>query len=127
MSDPNVPRVFQVTRCSACGGQLDLPATHFMCRHSYHQRCMQSLHRTEDGKLTLLVSRSCLGENETQCPNCARTHGVIREIRKNNEQLAGRHDLFVQEVADSEDPFATVANAFARGWMGTTSGGTATA
>ncbi|GAA6048699.1 hypothetical protein NBRC10513_000711 [Rhodotorula toruloides] len=107
LSDPNVPRVFQVTRCSACGGQLDLPATHFMCRHSYHQRC--------------------LGENETQCPNCARTHGVIREIRKNNEQLAGRHDLFVQEVADSEDPFATVANAFARGWMGTTSGGTATA
>ncbi|BGP05132.1 Vacuolar protein sorting-associated protein 11 [Rhodotorula toruloides] len=107
LSDPNVPRVFQVTRCSACGGQLDVPATHFMCRHSYHQRC--------------------LGENETQCPNCARTHGVIREIRKNNEQLAGRHDLFVQEVGDSEDPFATVANAFARGWMGTTSGGTAAA
>ncbi|BGP22003.1 vacuolar membrane protein [Rhodotorula toruloides] len=102
LSDPIVPRVFQVTRCSACGGQLDLPATHFMCRHSYHQRC--------------------LGENETQCPNCARTHGVIREIRKNNEQLAGRHDLFVQEVSDSEDPFATVANAFARGWMSTTSG-----
>ncbi|GAA5924401.1 tethering complex subunit PEP5 [Sporobolomyces koalae] len=97
LSDPNVPRIFQVTRCSACGGQLDLPGVHFMCRHSYHQRC--------------------LGENETECPNCARTHGVVREIRKNNEQLAGRHDLFLSEIADSEDSFATVASAFGRGWM----------
>ncbi|BGP37077.1 Vacuolar protein sorting-associated protein 11 [Rhodotorula kratochvilovae] len=98
LSDPDAPRVFQVTRCSACGGQLDLPGVHFMCRHSYHQRC--------------------LGENESQCPNCARTHGVVREIRRNNEQLRGRHDLFVEEVAGAEDPFAAVAGAFARGWMG---------
>ncbi|GAA6048078.1 hypothetical protein JCM3770_000180 [Rhodotorula araucariae] len=97
LSDPAAPRIFQVTRCSACGGQLDLPGVHFMCRHSYHQRC--------------------LGENESQCPNCARTHGVIREIRRNNEQLRGRHDLFVDEVATADDPFAAVAGAFARGWM----------
>ncbi|GAA6007958.1 hypothetical protein JCM11491_006556 [Sporobolomyces phaffii] len=97
LADPDVPRVFQVTRCSACGGQLDLPGVHFMCRHSYHQRC--------------------LGENESQCPNCARTHGVVREIRKNNEQLAGRHDVFLSEVAESDDSFATVASAFGRGWL----------
>ncbi|GAA5991450.1 hypothetical protein JCM10908_005710 [Rhodotorula pacifica] len=97
LSDPNAPRIFQVTRCSACGGQLDLPAVHFMCRHSYHQRC--------------------LGENESQCPNCARSHGVIREIRNNNARLAGQHDAFQQEIAESDDPFATVATAFSRGWM----------
>jgi hypothetical protein len=38
LSDPEHPRVFHVTRCSACGGQLDLPSIHFMCDHSYHQR-----------------------------------------------------------------------------------------
>lgn len=38
LSDPEHPRVFHVTRCSACGGQLDLPSIHFMCNHSYHQR-----------------------------------------------------------------------------------------
>lgn len=38
LSDPSKPQVFHVTRCSACGGQLDLPAIHFMCNHSYHQR-----------------------------------------------------------------------------------------
>lgn len=38
LADPDHPRVFHVTRCSACGGQLDLPSVHFMCDHSYHQR-----------------------------------------------------------------------------------------
>lgn len=31
-------KVFSVTRCSQCSGQLDLPSVHFMCNHSYHQR-----------------------------------------------------------------------------------------
>ena len=38
LSDPDHPRVFHVTQCSACKGQLDLPSVHFMCNHSYHQR-----------------------------------------------------------------------------------------
>ncbi|KAI5476765.1 vacuolar membrane protein, partial [Pseudohyphozyma bogoriensis] len=97
LSSPDVPRIFQVTRCSACGGQLDLPAVHFMCRHSYHQRC--------------------LAENESQCPNCARTHGVIREIRKNNEALADDHELFLDEVRESDDGYAAIAAAFSKGLM----------
>lgn len=39
LADPSQPRVFQVTRCAACGGTLETPMVHFMCRHSYHQRC----------------------------------------------------------------------------------------
>jgi hypothetical protein len=38
LADTGHPQVFQVTRCAACGGQLDLPTVHFMCKHSYHQR-----------------------------------------------------------------------------------------
>lgn len=38
LSDPDHPRVFHVTQCAACKGQLDLPSVHFMCNHSYHQR-----------------------------------------------------------------------------------------
>lgn len=30
--------VFQLTRCAACDRDLDLPALHFMCHHSFHQR-----------------------------------------------------------------------------------------
>ncbi|KAJ7770859.1 hypothetical protein DFH07DRAFT_1057931 [Mycena maculata] len=98
LADPEHPRVFNVTRCSGCGGQLDLPSVHFMCNHSFHQpRCIQ--------------------ENETECPNCVREHGVIREIRRNNERLADQHDLFVSEV--KEGGFAAVASAFSRGILNT--------
>ncbi|KIK69043.1 hypothetical protein GYMLUDRAFT_35082 [Collybiopsis luxurians FD-317 M1] len=93
LSDPEHPKVFHVTRCSTCGGQLDLPSIHFMCNHSYHQRC--------------------LPDNETECPNCAREHGVIREIRRNNDQLVEQHELFVSEV--QEGGFKALANAFSRG------------
>ncbi|KZS98027.1 hypothetical protein SISNIDRAFT_472828 [Sistotremastrum niveocremeum HHB9708] len=95
LSDSTKPRVFHVTRCSTCGGQLDLPSVHFMCNHSYHQRC--------------------LADNETECPTCARSNGVIREIRRNNERLANQHDLFLHEVA--ENGFEAVASGFGRGWM----------
>lgn len=43
LSDPEHPRVFHVTRCSTCAGQLDLPSVHFMCNHSYHQRYVPSI------------------------------------------------------------------------------------
>ncbi|KAI8873007.1 hypothetical protein GQ42DRAFT_114913, partial [Ramicandelaber brevisporus] len=32
--------VFQATKCSLCGMSLDLPTVHFLCRHSYHARCL---------------------------------------------------------------------------------------
>jgi len=40
LEDTEHARVFHVTRCSQCNGQLDLPSVHFMCNHSYHQRCV---------------------------------------------------------------------------------------
>ncbi|TCD67894.1 hypothetical protein EIP91_011828 [Steccherinum ochraceum] len=95
LSDPDHPKVFHVTQCSACKGQLDLPSVHFMCSHSYHQRC--------------------LGEHDTECPNCARNHGMIREIRRTNERLATQHDVFLSEV--KEGGFAAVAAGFGRGIM----------
>lgn len=95
LADHNTPRVFQVTRCSACGGSLDLPAVHFMCRHSYHQRC--------------------LADNEASCPTCAASHGVIQEIKAANDQLAGKHDLFMQELEEADDRFESIVSAFSKG------------
>ncbi|KIJ12896.1 hypothetical protein PAXINDRAFT_117658 [Paxillus involutus ATCC 200175] len=96
LEDTEHPRVFHVTRCSQCEGQLDLPSIHFMCAHSYHQRCLL--------------------ENETACPLCTRQHGVIQEIRRNNERLADQHDSFLTEV--DENGFRAIAGGFGRGWLG---------
>lgn len=57
----------------------------------------------------------CIAEHETECPNCAQEHGVIREIRRNNERLADQHDVFLSEV--KEGGFEAVAGAFGRGLM----------
>ncbi|KAK4689022.1 vacuolar protein sorting-associated protein 11, partial [Tremellales sp. Uapishka_1] len=95
LTNTSQPEVFQVTRCAACSGQLDLPSVHFMCKHSYHQRC--------------------LSDSEPECLLCSRQHSVVREIRRNQTRLADRHDLFLGEVHDAEDGFGVVAGAFGRG------------
>ncbi|KAG7086657.1 hypothetical protein E1B28_002597 [Marasmius oreades] len=97
LSDSAHPKTFTVTRCSTCSAQLDLPSIHFMCNHSYHQRCLTG--------------------NDTECPKCAREHGVIRDIRRNNEILANQHDVFLAEV--QEGGFKAVAGAFSRGIFNT--------
>ncbi|TEB39465.1 hypothetical protein FA13DRAFT_1750921 [Coprinellus micaceus] len=71
LSDSEQPRVFHNTRCAICHAQLDLPTIHFMCNHSYHQRCLQ--------------------DHETECPTCAQEHS----------RLADQHDVFLAEVKES--------------------------
>ncbi len=44
LSDPDQPRLFHATQCSQCGGPLDLPSVHFMCKHSFHQRSANPFH-----------------------------------------------------------------------------------
>ncbi|KAG8947308.1 hypothetical protein FRC04_010884 [Tulasnella sp. 424] len=96
LSDPTNPRVFHVTRCSSCSGPLDLPAVHFMCKHSYHQRC--------------------LGEHETECPNCAQAHGLVKEIKRDNEAFMQQQDLFLANVQESG--FEAIAEGFSKGLLG---------
>jgi hypothetical protein len=43
------------------------------------------------------------------------------EIRRGNAEFAGRHDLFLAEVEDSEDGYATIASAYSKGLMSFTS------
>ncbi|RUS22924.1 hypothetical protein BC937DRAFT_94921 [Endogone sp. FLAS-F59071] len=90
-------RVFQVTKCSQCGGSLNLPTVHFLCRHSYHQRC--------------------LPESDLECPRCAIEHRTINEIRRTQEANADRHDLFFAQIEDAEDGFAVVADYFSKNTM----------
>ncbi|KND87672.1 Vacuolar protein sorting-associated protein 11, partial [Tolypocladium ophioglossoides CBS 100239] len=97
------PAVFQATRCADCGQGLDLPAVHFLCKHSFHQRCL----RGGGGE----------GETETECPKCAAGNEVIRKMREGQKEGAERHELFKGDLERSEDRFATVAEWFSRGVM----------
>lgn len=95
------PAVFQATRCPVCTQMLDLPAVHFLCKHSFHQRCL----RGGDGV-------------DGECPLCSQNNQTIRAIKRGQEENADRHELFKDELERSDDRFATVAEWFGRGVMG---------
>lgn len=92
--------VFQTRRCSACGGSLDLPTVHFLCKHSFHQRCLNQV-----------------GDEAVECPQCAPTNNNIRAFRKAQEDSADRHDMFQDTLQRSRDKFGTISEFFGRGVM----------
>eukprot|EP01133_Synstelium_polycarpum_P001183 gene1183-1361_t len=88
-------KIFQQTKCIACQSPLDLPSIHFLCQHSFHQRC--------------------LGDNERECPMCAPANKRILEIKKAQADSAGQHDQFFKVLESSQDGFSTVSEYFGRG------------
>jgi len=111
-----VPTSIQNRRCASCGNSLDLPAVHYLCKHSFHQRCLNvssqrptspSLYDEEDD-----------GEVRPECPVCQRENETIRAIRRAQEENAGRHELFLDALGRSRDKLATVSEFFGRGVLG---------
>ncbi|RVW95083.1 Vacuolar protein-sorting-associated protein 11-like [Vitis vinifera] len=96
-------RIFQLSKCTACTFTLDLPAVHFMCMHSFHQRC--------------------LGDNEKECPECAPEYRSVLEMKRNLEQNSKDQDQFFQQVKSSKDGFSVIAEYFGKGIISKTSNG----
>lgn len=101
------PVVFQATRCKICSTPLELPAVHFLCKHSFHQRCLS----TDDDV-----------ENENvECPICSPQNQTVRAIRRAQVESAERHDMFTEALKRGRDGFAVISEWFGRGVMGVTS------
>lgn len=98
-------RIFQLSKCTACTFTLDLPAVHFMCMHSFHQRC--------------------LGDNEKECPECAPEYRSVMELKRSLEQNSKDQGRFFQQVKTSKDGFSVIAEYFGKGIISKTSNGTA--
>ncbi|TGO52457.1 hypothetical protein BCON_0141g00300 [Botryotinia convoluta] len=96
------PQTFNATRCSFCGTQLDLPTVHFLCKHSFHQRCLKN---DDEGNV------------EGDCPTCKKENDTIKAIRRGQDEAAERHDLFLDMLGRSGDKFGMVAEFFGRGVM----------
>ena len=96
------PAVFQAARCSDCGQGLDLPAVHFLCKHSYHQRCLRGGGRDDA---------------DVECPKCAGENDVIRKMREGQKERAQRHELFKGDLEGSDDRLSTISEWFSRGVM----------
>ncbi|CAK7271454.1 Vacuolar protein sorting-associated protein 11 [Sporothrix epigloea] len=112
------PAVFQATRCSQCALPLELPVVHFLCKHSFHQRCLKTDSTVSSGLSSLSPPRDSGLTSTAECPLCAQDNSTVRAIRRQQEEYATRHDLFKAELGNSEDRFGTVADWYQRGVMG---------
>lgn len=96
------PTVFQAQRCQSCGLQLDLPTVHFLCKHSFHQRCLNT------------------GDGDTlECITCAPTNQTIRTLKKSQDEAAERHDQFKATLTEGKDKFGVISDFFGKGVMAT--------
>ena len=96
----NKPAVFQTRRCAACGRSLELPTVHFLCKHSFHQSCLNEV----DGQAQ-------------ECPTCAPTNNNIRAFRRAQIESADKHEMFKDALQRSNDKFGTISEFFGRGVM----------
>lgn len=96
------PVVFQARVCEACGRRLDMPVVHFVCKHSYHQKCLNSP----------------TGQPEDfECSTCQPGNETIKRIRRQQIESTEQHDLFRAALDRSTDRFGTVSEFFGRGVM----------
>ncbi len=102
------PVVFQARRCSSCSRNLTLPTLHFLCKHSFHQDC---LNKTGTGQSD---------EEKSECPICKPGNDTIKAIRRQQVESTEQHELFKAALTRSSNRFGTVGEFFGRGVMGTT-------
>jgi len=86
---------FQGTKCHACTSILSLPAVHFLCMHSFHQRCVV--------------------DSDRECPKCAPEFYKVKEMKEKLKDGAKQHDAFFKEIYNAPDGFACAAEYFGRG------------
>ena len=95
LTSTTIPRVFENQHCGICGGVLDLPRVHFMCKHSFHLSCLGD------------------GDEGRECPLCTRAHEVIREVRQGNAMLSDYN--FVISELHTGDGFQGIADLLGKG------------
>lgn len=92
-------KIFQVSKCSGCNYQLELPSVHFLCGHSYHQQCFESYS----------------AESDSECPLCLPENRKVLDIIRAQEQNRDLHEQFHHQLERAEDGFTVVSDYFSRG------------
>ncbi|KAA1130836.1 hypothetical protein PGTUg99_025402 [Puccinia graminis f. sp. tritici] len=138
------PKIFNLNnKCASCFTALDLPVVHFMCQHSYHQRCLgdqesclKCLTKSEEGKPTTTriggggdhdeAMKEMMGlirRNKTfvdPAPHAVSQPQQQQQQKGGLSDLANRadeHRFFVDEVREADDPFGYIASSFSKGML----------
>ncbi|KAI8913496.1 hypothetical protein EDD86DRAFT_200662 [Gorgonomyces haynaldii] len=72
------PIVFQQNKCELCRQPLELPIISFLCKHSFHARCLQ--------------------DADVECPIDTPEQDMILDLLKNQQMNPSKHALFLEKV-----------------------------
>lgn len=110
------PKLVNSTKCSVCSGQLDFPIIYFKCGHQIHESCL-----TEFSGISQIVSDNIGGpnddDNNISCPICAVDQDALTMLKKQQQEVSLRQDLFQASLQKSNDRFKSMFNFLGRGGM----------
>lgn len=101
------PFIIRKNNCDNCTQRLDYPMIHFRCKHSYHQRCINSN----------LVANSTIKVKETQCPKCSDEFEEIGNLRYNQFKSKDNLEYFTSGLNDAKDKFKFMTDYIGKGVM----------
>ncbi|ORY85729.1 vacuolar protein sorting protein VPS11, partial [Protomyces lactucae-debilis] len=85
----------QMARCSRCGGTFDFPVIHFLCKHSFHQRCVLD---------NAAVSQIGPNATEPACPICHDADTAVQAMADTRRQASTeKHELFLEGLEGARD------------------------
>ncbi|EFO22039.2 hypothetical protein LOAG_06449 [Loa loa] len=93
-------QIFQMNKCSACDTSLQLPAVHFLCKHSYHAHCLESY-----------------SEKADYCPACIRDscNERIRDDKRRDFSTRSAYIKFQNEINESVDCMSLISSYIGNG------------
>lgn len=124
-------------KCNLCGQSLDFPIVHFMCSHSYHQRCLNDFeydsytegnfhqhrrNRANDGAFAgteagAAASAASASSTVLKCPKCVSELEAVNSLRAAQEEIGEKNHLFEVALLESDDKFKVINDFFGRGAM----------
>ncbi|PLW57897.1 hypothetical protein PCANC_00950 [Puccinia coronata f. sp. avenae] len=129
------PQIFHLNnKCAACFSVLELPVVHFMCHHSYHQRCLDEEWcvkcseerkadegpRADEPEAAIKEMMALLRRNKTFVDpdgDHHHSHNKQHQQLKALDARADEHRFFVDQVQEADDPFGFIAASFSKGLL----------
>lgn len=95
---------------------MDLPVVHFLCRHSYHQRCLDRV----GPPVAPVVAANATDEAAPECPKCRSSFAAVHALRASKQSDPNRPErqrYFRDALAASDDKVSFVLSSLGNVWI----------
>lgn len=101
------PKLLDSTKCSVCSNPLEFPIIYFKCGHQMHESCLVDQPSFSEK----------LNEANSLCPICAADQDALLVLKRQQEEMAGRQDLFKTNLKLSTEKFKAMFAFLGRGGL----------